>query len=301
MGPPRQRSFDAGGGAGASRGRTKRPAQKKPDVTSSGEAPGAKAAADRLHLVRAARERRLSASGTRPQTAAFERWLHSVFQQPIVAPGVPLAVSWEPGSPWGNEAQRVLLDLERQWVRELVHEIRAYNIPGDLAVFAVFESPWMHELARMTEEAGLRRRIWAFENVERRRASDRPPAEGAGAHAGVPAQPYAAARAELPACIVALPGRFEQSLKAPEPRAVDRLCFARVDCDRYEAARECLAYIGPRLVDGAIVAFGAWPQSLGVGSQRAFEEWTPTVGHLRYEFLFYGCMGHFYMRVHYRY
>jgi hypothetical protein len=74
----------------------------------------------------------------------------------------------------------------------------------------------------------------------------------------------------------------------------------RIDCDIYEPALQCLTYLGPRLSDGAILVFDDWPHQLGLGEQKAFQDWLPTVPHLKFEFLFYGTIGHFYLRVRHR-
>jgi hypothetical protein len=95
-------------------------------------------------------------------------------------------------------------------------------------------------------------------------------------------------------------GFFEKSLLSPEALLAEQFCYARIDCDIYQPALECLRYLGPRLVDGAIVVFDDWPHTRGFGEQRALEEWLPTVPELQFEFLFYGAIGHFYTRVHRR-
>ena len=61
--------------------------------------------------------------------------------------------------------------------------------------------------------------------------------------------------------------------KIPEEFANRRSAagYARIDCDIYQPARECLHYLGPRLVDGAIAVFDDWPHVRGFGEQRAFK------------------------------
>ncbi len=93
-------------------------------------------------------------------------------------------------------------------------------------------------------------------------------------------------------------GFFEKSLLSPEALLAEQFCYARIDCDIYQPALDCLHYLGPRLADGAIVVFDDWPHTRGFGEQRALEEWLPTVPELQFEFLFYGAIGHFYTRVH---
>ena len=95
-------------------------------------------------------------------------------------------------------------------------------------------------------------------------------------------------------------GFFEKSLRGPEAQLAERFCYARIDCDIYPPALECLRYLPHRLVDGAILVFDDWPHARGLGEQLALEEWIPTVPHLEFEFLFYGSIGHFYTRVHHR-
>ena len=95
-------------------------------------------------------------------------------------------------------------------------------------------------------------------------------------------------------------GFFAQSLRDPEAQAVGHIAYARIDCDIYEPALDCLRYLAPRLADGAVLVFDDWPHRIDIGEGRAFAEWLPTVPHLRVEFLFFGTYGHFYLRVWHR-
>jgi hypothetical protein len=95
-------------------------------------------------------------------------------------------------------------------------------------------------------------------------------------------------------------GFFEKSLRGADALLAEKFCYVRIDCDIYQPALDCLQYLGPRLADGAILVFDDWPHLRGFGEQKAFEEWLPEVPNLKFEFLFYGVIGHFYMRVHHK-
>ena len=99
---------------------------------------------------------------------------------------------------------------------------------------------------------------------------------------------------------ILFPGFFADSLKREPATEVGPVAYARIDCDIYEATRDCLDYLGPRLSHGAVLVFDDWPHELEYGEARAFSEWLPTAPNLRFEFLFFGTWGHFYTRVWHR-
>ena len=63
---------------------------------------------------------------------------------------------------------------------------------------------------------------------------------------------------------------FAESLKGADAARLKNVCFARIDCDIYEPALECLHYLTTRLSDGAILVFDDWSFNPEVGETRAF-------------------------------
>jgi len=234
---------------------------------------------------------------------AYDEWCSTVFGQRIPAPGIRIGVSWAEDSPWGLRAYNALASLECEYALELLREIAAKNIPGDIAEFGIYEGWWINYLWQATENAGLRRRIYGFDSFEGL-SEPHPEHDQAfwkkGQYAcGLDQVSRNVKLAERPR-LKLVKGFFEKSLRTAEALLAEQFCYARIDCDIYQPALECLQYLGPRLADGAILVFDDWPHVRGFGEQHALEEWLPSVPHLKFEFLFYGAIGHFYTRVHHR-
>jgi macrocin-O-methyltransferase TylF-like protien len=158
-------------------------------------------------------------------------------------------------------------------------------------------------LYRTTEYLGLNRRIYGFDSFEG--LSDPHPQHDQafwkkGQYACSLEEVSKNTQAALRPRLKLVKGFFEKSLRSPEAQVAGKFSYVRIDCDIYLPALDCLNNLGPRLADGAILVFDDWPHLRGFGEQRAFEEWLPTVPHLKFEFLFYGAIGHFYTRVHHK-
>lgn len=234
---------------------------------------------------------------------SYGDWCRSVFRQNIPVPGVRVATSWPEDSEWGLRAYNALAQVECAYVTKLLAEIRDQQIEGDIAEFGIFQGGWINFLYDVTQQIGLPRRIYGFDSFEG--LSDPHPEHD---HAFWQKGQYACSLEQVSRNVQAaarpriklIKGFFEKSLRSPEALVADRFAYVRIDCDIYLPALDCLRYLGPRLSDGAILVFDDWPHLRGFGEQRAFEEWLPRVPHLEFEFLFYGAIGHFYMRVHHK-
>lgn len=231
----------------------------------------------------------------------YEDWFESVFKKRVPAPSVRLAASWDENSPWGQKAHCALVDVECEYVRMLLQEIKEKEIEGDIAEFGIFQGWWINFLWQETEKIGLRGHIYGFDSFE---GLSRPNSERDGAYwkekmfACSLEQVTKNVLAEQRPRIKLVKGYFEKSLREPDALLAEKFCYARIDCDLYEPARDCLNYLTTRLTDGAILVFDDWPHLLGYGEQIAFQEWLPRVPQLEFEFLFYNTIGHFYLRVH---
>ena len=234
---------------------------------------------------------------------SYGDWCGSVFKRPIPVPSVRVCTSWPEDSEWGLRAFTALAQLESEFSGKLLAEIRDQGIPGDIAEFGIFEGRWINFFFQATESLGLRRRIYGFDSFEG--LSDPHPEHD---EAYWKKGQYACSFEEVSRNVLAparpriklIKGFFEKSLRTAEALVAEKFAYVRIDCDIYLPALDCLHYLGPRLVDGAILVFDDWPHIRGYGEQRAFEEWLPTVPHLEFEFLFYGSIGHFYLRVHHK-
>lgn len=236
-------------------------------------------------------------------SASYMEWFSSVFRSRTAPPSVPLAVSWDTYSPVGRQIHDAIFAIEVACSHQFLREIRDRQIPGDLVEFGIFQGHWINRFWEMAEGLGLRRRIYGFDSFQG--LSDPHPEFDFGfwqtgqytcSFEDVARNVKLASRPN----IKLIPGFFSESLQSPEALLAGPFSFARIDCDIYEPALECLRYLSGRLSDGAILVFDDWPHERGFGEQRAFEEWLPTVPHLDFEFLFYAPVGHFYLRARHR-
>lgn len=248
----------------------------------------------------------MATPGTMQQTIneqSYEDWFESVFKQRVPVPGARLAASWDENSYWGRKVHSALVEVECEYVRMLLGEVQQKEIEGDIAEFGIFQGWWINYFWRETEKIGLRRRIYGFDSFE---GLSKPDAERDGAcwkegmYACSLEQVTKNVEAHERPRIKLVKGFFERSLREPDALLAEEFCFARIDCDLYEPARDCLNYLTTRLADGAILVFDDWPHMLGIGEQLAFSEWVPRVPKLEFEFLFYNTIGHFYLRVHHK-
>ncbi|HUL32986.1 MAG TPA: TylF/MycF/NovP-related O-methyltransferase [Candidatus Eisenbacteria bacterium] len=232
---------------------------------------------------------------------SYDEWCGHVFRQQIPTPGVRIATSWPEDSDWGKRAFNALIRVECEYVTSLLTEIRDRQIEGEIAEFGIFQGWWINFLHHTTEQLGLQRRVYGFDSFE---GLSEPHPENdlafwkKGQYACSLEQVSRNVQAAARPRIRLIKGFFERSLRGAEAQVVEKFSYVRIDCDIYEPALDCLRYLGPRLADGAILVFDDWPHLRGYGEQRAFEEWLPSVPRLEFEFLFYGVIGHFYLRVH---
>jgi hypothetical protein len=208
---------------------------------------------------------------------------------------------YPPESKWFAKANVVLFGIEQEYVDHLLAEIKTQDVPGAFVEFGIFQGYWINLLHEMTERAGLGdRQIWGFDSF----AGLSPPHPSADFHFWKEGM-YAASRSQVETNVLAaerprikfVEGFFSKSLKSDEAAILGKIAFARIDCDIYEPALDCLNYLGPRLANGSVLVFDDWTHHHEVGETRAFFEWAPSVPHLRFEFLILGPWDHCYMRV----
>ncbi len=239
----------------------------------------------------------------RKRKLSYNEWFASVFRQRVPTPNVRVATSWPDDSHWGRRAFLALFELECEYATQLLTEIRDKKIEGDVAEFGIFEGGWINRLWDTTEQLAMPRRIYGFDSFAGL-SEPHPQHDIAFWQKGQYAcsLEQVAVNVQLAARprIKLVKGFFDTSLRGADAQVADKFAYVRIDCDIYEPALDCLRYLAPRLADGAILVFDDWPHIRGFGEQRAFEGWLPTVPHLKFEFLFYGVIGHFYMRVHHR-
>ena len=233
----------------------------------------------------------------------YTQWARATFGTDVPVPGVMFATSFAGNTEWGHKCHVALLNVELEYVDFLLAELKRTDVEGALVEFGVFEGWWINHLFERSERIGLRRPVIGFDSF---RGLSKPHAEfdqafwKEGQYACSLDKVAANVSARKRPRIKLIEGFFADSLPGPEAQAVERIAFARIDCDIYAPALECLTYLGPRLSHGAVLVFDDWPHEIHTGEGRAFAEWLPTVPNLRFEFLFFGTWGHFYTRVWHR-
>lgn len=209
---------------------------------------------------------------------------------------------YPPESEWFAKAFAALFAIELEYVDNLLLDLKSRDVPGAFAEFGIFQGAWINRLHEMTERAGLGdRQIWGFDSFAGL-SRPHPSADSPFWKEGM----YTASRCEVEKNVHAaerqrihlIEGFFFQSLRGgADAAALGEVALARIDCDIYEPALDCLRYLGQRLANGSVLVFDDWTHHHEIGETRAFFEWAPSVPHLRFEFLILGPWDHCYMRV----
>lgn len=231
----------------------------------------------------------------------YERWFSSVFGVHVPVPGALIATSWSGHDKWGNRAHYALMDIEFDYARELLQEISQRSIEGAIVEFGIYDGWWLEKLYELSQSVGLERDIYGFDSFE---GLPEPSLlyDGTFWKKGMYHADYEEVKRRLRIAerkrIHLVKGWFKDTLVSDEAKTISKISYARIDCDLYESAVECLNYLSSRLSNGAILIFDDWPHRITGGEGKAFAEWLLTVPNLAFEFIFYNTWGHLYLRVH---
>jgi hypothetical protein len=236
-------------------------------------------------------------------TVDYSNWTRETFGVTIPVPGVLFAASFAPDSKWGTKVNNALIGVELEYVDALLASIRDHKVSGVIVEFGIFEGWWINHLFEATERLGLLVPILGFDSFQGLSAPH-PKFDSDFWQEGT----YSATRKLVEKNVKAsgrpriqlFEGFFAESLISAAASRVGEIAYARIDCDIYEPAAQCLRYLSTRLSHGSVLILDDWPHQIDIGEGRAFAEWLPTVPHLRFEFLFFGTWGHFYIRVWHR-
>ena len=238
-----------------------------------------------------------------PGATRYEQWFASVFGVFGFAPNTFPATTWTVSDPWGAEVNNRMVEAEAAYAESLLKEIEARAIPGAIVEFGVFRGDWLLRLIEACERNGIRRPMFGFDSFE---GLPRPSAEhdldcwSEGDYAASVEDVGRRLEVARRANVTLVKGWFNATLHATPAQGIREIAFARVDCDLYEPAVDCLEYLAGRLSDGAILVFDDWTFDLAKGETRAFAEWVERGAPYRFEFLCFNSIGHLYMRVHAR-
>lgn len=236
----------------------------------------------------------------------YEGHTHQIFGEALQRDlrNVKLCSIYPQDSKWFARCYDALLQVEYGYIQELIDGLSRDSVRGSFMEFGIFQGAWIDRLYQMTERAGLvDRPVYGFDSFQGLSAPH-PQFDTAFWKEGM----YAASKQLVEQNVRAVErprirlveGWFRDSLKTPSALAIGEVAFARIDCDIYEPAKECLEYLAPRLSHGSILVFDDWTHDFGYGEGLAFAEWVEQVPHLRFEFLFLGPWDHLHLRVLHR-
>ncbi|MGI8553581.1 MAG: TylF/MycF/NovP-related O-methyltransferase [Dehalococcoidia bacterium] len=173
----------------------------------------------------------------------YSEWTKSVFGVEIPTPGVMFALSFASDSVWGQKAHEALLKVELEYVEHLCSELKRTEVQGALVEFGIFEGWWINHLFEVSERLGLDRPIIGYDSFQGL-SSPHPehddPFWEEGQYAASLEQVGKNVRLAQRPRIKLMPGFFAESLKGPDADSIGEIAYARVDCDIYEPALDCL-------------------------------------------------------------
>jgi hypothetical protein len=179
------------------------------------------------------------------------------------------------GTPEAQELQTIIWKIDSRMWKGFLTKVRDENIEGDLLEFGVSGGNSLGELIQYTEELGLPIKIYGFDSFE---GLPEPSARDVAFwHKGQFAASFETVSQKLKVesrpNVSLIKGWFSDTLARPDVEAnIRRVAFARVDCDLYQPAVECLSFLENRLTDGAYLCFDDWTDNPETGETRAFFE-----------------------------
>ncbi len=211
-----------------------------------------------------------------------------------------LIASFTPGSSYFKLASKGIGVAELAVITDLLSDIQKNNVPGEVVEFGVFKGEWINRLYNIMGSVGLHREIWGFDSfkgLSKPSEKNDDPFWQEGMFCAGLDEVKRNVQIENRPNIRLVPDWFAESLKGMEARLLEKVSFARIDCDIYEPTVECLQFLESRLSHGSVLVFDDWSHDLRIGETKAFAEWVPTVPHLEFEFLFFSHWDHFQIRV----
>lgn len=203
-------------------------------------------------------------------------------------PGAVLGTSFPLGSKYADALNGFAIKQIHRLCLDLIDTLEEEKIPGAIIEFGVASGSWLKDVLDHLDRRCITREVYGFDSFE---GLPEPDAENDG-EAWLKGQ-YAYSleyvqeflRLTERKHLHLLKGWFSDSFKTTKAGEIREICFAKVDCDLYGPAVECLDFITGRLSDGAILMFDDWPYLSTLGETKAFMEWVPRVPQYRFEFI----------------
>jgi hypothetical protein len=200
------------------------------------------------------------------------------------------------GSPEVTELYSAMAAIEHKIFGKWLETIRNERIEGAIVEFGVFSGTGLAVIADRCDELGIAPPIYGFDSFEglpEPTADDLPDCWHGGQYAYPRERVARRVKCESRPHVHLVEGWFCDTLKSEaitEERKLERIAFARIDCDLYDSTVDCLNFLADRLADGAFLVFDDWSHRLDLGETRAFFEFYECVKD-RYRFEHLAAMG----------
>jgi Macrocin-O-methyltransferase (TylF) len=231
----------------------------------------------------------------------YEDWFNRTFNVDMPTPNTWPFTTFVQGTKWCDEVVLGMHNGEVLYAEHLIEKLDENGVYGDIVEFGIYEGTWADALASIVERRGSRRNIWGFDSFEGL------PEPKAGMNPecwvkGMYSAPYDAVAARLQVekrpWLHLVKGWFCDSLLVEPASTIKKIAYARIDSDLYESCVDCLKFLEPRLVDGAVLIFDDWQFAYTHGEPRAFKEWIEGGAPFKFQFLAFNSWAHLYLRVH---
>ena len=232
--------------------------------------------------------------------ADYEDWFESMFAVRLPTPNTWPFTTWSTGTAWGDKAAFGLQDAEIIFAEHLLERLEMEGVAGAIVEFGTYYGHWVQVLAEIQERRGWSREIWGFDSFEGLPAPQTgldPTVWSEGQYAAPFDEVKLRLQLDKRPWLQLVKGWFSESLAAEPATGIQRIAYARIDGDLYASCVDCLAYLTPRLVQGAILVFDDWQFDPSVGEPRAFAEWRAANPGWEFEFLGMNLWAHLYLRV----
>lgn len=203
-------------------------------------------------------------------------------------PGAVLGTSFPLGSKYADAINGFAIKQIHQLCCDLLDALNEEKVPGAVVEFGVAAGSWLKDVLDHMDQKGALGEVYGFDSFEGLPEPDKKN-DGDAWQKGQYAHSLESVQKVLKLSerkhLHLLKGWFSDSFKTPAARDIKEICFAKIDCDLYGPAVECLDFITGRLSDGAVLMFDDWPYLATLGETKAFMEWVPRVPQYRFEFI----------------
>jgi hypothetical protein len=228
----------------------------------------------------------LLASPLGDATLDYNRFMFQLCGVASAYPTYPFGTSFPLGTKYGDALDAATHATAVTLSIDLYGNAVAEGVPGDVVEFGVAAGGWLSVLLDAMETSGQTRRAWGFDSFEGLPEPD-PALDSHGWTRGQFANAQDTVSATLRASerphLQLVKGWFSDTLPQPAPQSIRQIAYAKIDCDLYGPALECLRFLKGRLSNGTVLMFDEWTHSLHSGETRAFAEWVPEVPEYRFD------------------